>query len=153
MSKRDRHAQILEVIQSHRVTSQEALRALLHERGTEVTQATLSRDMRELRLVKSPGADGVGFYSSPEEWNSTPSLESLLPALFHSADGVDHLLVVRTMKGGAQTVAAGIDWEEWPEVLGTLAGDDTILLILRDPRSLNEIKSRIEAMASPRRTT
>jgi transcriptional regulator of arginine metabolism len=150
MSKRDRHKQILEVVRSHRITSQEALRELLHERGTEVTQATLSRDMRELRLVKVPGADGVGFYFSPEEWDSTPSLESLLPALFHSAEGVDHLLVVRTMKGGAQTVAAGIDWEEWPEVLGTLAGDDTILLILRDPAKLDEVKGRVEAMAAPR---
>ena len=150
MSKRDRHKQILEVVRSHRITSQEGLRELLHERGTEVTQATLSRDMRELRLVKVPGADGVGFYFSPEEWDSTPSLESLLPALFHSAEGVDHLLVVRTMKGGAQTVAAGIDWEEWPEVLGTLAGDDTILLILRDPAKLDEVKGRVEAMAAPR---
>jgi transcriptional regulator of arginine metabolism len=150
MSKRDRHKQILEVVRSHRITSQEALRELLHERGTEVTQATLSRDMRELRLVKVPGADGVGFYFSPEGWDSTPSLESLLPALFHSAEGVDHLLVVRTMKGGAQTVAAGIDWEEWPEVLGTLAGDDTILLILRDPAKLDEVKGRVEAMAAPR---
>ena len=150
MSKRERHKQILEVIQSHRVTSQEALRELLHERGTEVTQATLSRDMRELRLVKVPGADGVGFYFSPEEWDSTPSLESLLPALFHSADGVDRLLIVRTMKGGAQTVAAGIDWEEWPEVLGTLAGDDTILIILRDPEKLEEVKARLESIASHR---
>jgi transcriptional regulator of arginine metabolism len=150
MSKRERHQQILEIIRSHRVTSQEALRELLHERGTEVTQATLSRDMRELRLVKVPGADGVGFYFSPEEWDSTPSLESLLPALFHSADGVDHLLVVRTMKGGAQTVAAAIDWEEWPEVLGTLAGDDTILIILRDPAKLGEVKGRVESMAAHR---
>jgi transcriptional regulator of arginine metabolism len=150
MSKRDRHKQILEVVQSHRVTSQEGLRELLSERGTEVTQATLSRDMRELRLVKVPGADGVGFYFSPEEWDSTPSLESLLPTLFHSAEGVDHLLVVRTMKGGAQTVAAGIDWEEWPEVLGTLAGDDTILIILRDPGKLDEVKGRLQAMATPR---
>ena len=150
MSKRERHKQILEVIQSHRVTSQEALRELLNERGTEVTQATLSRDMRELRLVKVPGADGVGFYFSPEEWDSTPSLESLLPALFHSADGVDRLLIVRTMKGGAQTVAAGIDWEEWPEVLGTLAGDDTILIILRDPEKLEEVKARLESIASHR---
>jgi transcriptional regulator of arginine metabolism len=150
MSKRERHKQILEIVRGHRVTSQEALRELLHERGTEVTQATLSRDMRELRLVKVPGADGVGFYFSPEEWESTPSLESLLPALFHSADGVDHLLVVRTMKGGAQTVAAGIDWEEWPEVLGTLAGDDTILIILRDPAKLEEVKGRLEAIALPR---
>jgi transcriptional regulator of arginine metabolism len=106
--------------------------------------------MRELRLVKVPGADGVGVYSSPEEWDTTPSLESLLPALFHSADGVDHLLVVRTMKGGAQTVAAAIDWEEWPEVLGTLAGDDTILLILRDPGALPEVRVRLEAMAAHR---
>ena len=149
MNKRDRHAQILELVRTHRVTSQEALRTLLSERGTEVTQATLSRDIRELRLVKAPSADGTGVYSSPEEWESTPSLESLLPALYHSADGVDHLLIVRTMKGGAQTVAAAIDWEEWPEVLGTLAGDDTILIILRDPTVLDEIRRRIEAMARP----
>lgn len=149
MSKRDRHAQILEVLGEHRVTSQEALRELLHARGTEVTQATLSRDMRELRLVKVPGADGPGFYSVPDEWDSTPQLEFLLPTLFQSAEGVDHLLVVRTMKGGAQTVAAGIDWEEWPEVLGTLAGDDTILLVLRDASALGRVKARIEAMASP----
>ncbi len=150
MSKRDRHRDILDLVSTSRVTSQERLRELLRERGTDVTQATLSRDIRELRLVKSPGADGVGYYSSSEEWDSTPSLESLMPALFHSAEGVDHLLVVRTMKGGAQTVAAAIDWEEWPEVLGTLAGDDTILLILRDPGTLSLVKARLEDMASRR---
>ena len=151
MSKRDRHAQILDVLKGHRVTSQEALRELLLERGTEVTQATLSRDIRELRLVKVPGADGTGHYSLPDEWESTPPLESLLPTLFQSAEGVDNLLVVRTMKGGAQTVAAGIDWEEWPEVLGTLAGDDTILIILRESETLDTIRERIERMAAPRR--
>ena len=97
MSKRERHQQILDVLRAHRVGSQEALRALLQERGTEVTQATLSRDMRELRLVKVPGADGSGYYTSPEEWDSTPSLDSLLPALFHSAEGVDHLLIKETV--------------------------------------------------------
>lgn len=147
MSKRERHEQILDVIRRHRVTSQEGLRELLQDRGTEVTQATLSRDMRELRLVKVPGADGAGFYSSPQEWDSTPPLETLLPTLYHSAEGVDNLLVVRTMKGGAQTVAAGIDWEEWPEVLGTLAGDDTILLILRSRAFLDEVKRRLESLA------
>ncbi|MDX1648165.1 MAG: arginine repressor [Longimicrobiales bacterium] len=150
MSKRERHRQILDVIRSHRVSSQEALREILLERGTEVTQATLSRDLRELRLVKVPGADGHAYYSVPEEWDSTPSLDSLLPALFHSADGVDNLLVVRTMKGGAQTVAAGIDWEEWPEVLGTLAGDDTILIILRDASQRPVIQERLEEMAARR---
>lgn len=149
MSKRDRHAQILDVLREHRVTSQEALREILHERGTEVTQATLSRDIRELRLVKVPSADGTGHYSLPEEWESTPPLESLLPTLFQSAEGVDNLLVVRTLKGGAQTVAAGIDWEEWPEVLGTLAGDDTILMVLRNAAALPAVQERIERMANP----
>ena len=147
MTKRDRHAQILEVLRKNRVTSQEALRELLHARGTEVTQATLSRDIRELRLVKVPAADGTGHYSLPEEWESTPPLESLLPTLFLSADGVDHLLVIHTMKGGAQTVAAAIDWEEWPEVVGTLAGDDTILIVLRDPAALPDLKEKVERMA------
>jgi transcriptional regulator of arginine metabolism len=149
LSKRDRHAQILEVLKVHRVTSQEGLRELLQAEGTEVTQATLSRDIRELRLVKVPGADGTSHYSLPDEWESTPSLESLLPTLFQSAEGVDHLLVVRTLKGGAQTVAAGIDWEEWPEVLGTLAGDDTILIILREAEALDAVRARLLRMAAP----
>lgn len=147
MTKRNRHAQILAILREHRVTSQEALREHLVEQGTEVTQATLSRDIRELRLVKVPAADGTGYYSLPEEWESTPPLESLLPTLFHSAEGVDHLLIVHTMKGGAQSVAAAIDWEEWPEVMGTLAGDDTILIVLRDPAALQDLKRRLESMA------
>ncbi|MDH3205586.1 MAG: arginine repressor [Gemmatimonadota bacterium] len=147
MSKRERHEQILEILRENTVTSQEALRELLQARGMEATQATLSRDIRELRLVKVPAADGSGHYSLPEEWESTPPLESLLPTLFLSADGVDHLLIIHTMKGGAQTVAAGIDWEEWPEVLGTLAGDDTILIVLRDPASLPSLKAHVERLA------
>jgi transcriptional regulator of arginine metabolism len=83
----------------------------------------------------------------PEEWEGTPPLESLLPTLFQSAEGVGNLLVVSTLKGGAQTVAAGIDWEEWPEVLGTIAGDDTILIILRDATFLDRVRRRLEQMA------
>ena len=147
MSKRIRHQKILEVLKQHRVTNQEALKDLLRADGTDVTQATLSRDMRELRVVKVTGADGVPHYSSPDEWESTPTLASLLPTLFESAEGVGHLLVVKTLKGGAQTVAAGIDWEEWPEVLGTLAGDDTILVVLKDPSFTSAVQERIEEMA------
>ena len=147
MSKRIRHQKILEVLKQHRVTNQEALKDLLRADGTDVTQATLSRDMRELRVVKVTGADGVPHYSSPDEWEITPTLASLLPTLFQSAEGVGHLLVVKTLKGGAQTVAAGIDWEEWPEVLGTLAGDDTILVVLRDPSFTSAVQERIEEMA------
>ena len=147
MSKPVRHGQIVQAIKTHRVTSQEGLREILHAQGTDMTQATLSRDIRELRLVKVPDADGASHYSIPDEWESTPALQSLLPTLFHSAEGVSHFLVVRTMKGAAQTVAAGIDWEEWPEVLGTLAGDDTVLLILRSPKAVAGVQARIEQMA------
>jgi transcriptional regulator of arginine metabolism len=147
VKKRVRHVLILDIIKHNRIASQEALRERLQEQGTDVTQATLSRDIRELRLVKVPSADGTPHYSLPEEWGTTPPLEALLPTLFTSAEGVGNLLVIRTMKGGAQTVAAGIDWEEWPEVLGTIAGDDTILLILRDASQLESVHQRLQHMA------
>jgi transcriptional regulator of arginine metabolism len=123
------------------------LRTLLEKEGIVVTQATLSRDLRDLRLVKVPGAEGGGHYTLPEEWENSPPLEALLPTLFVSAEGTGNLLVVRTMTGGAQAVGLGIDWEEWPEVLGTIAGDDTILLILRDADQMEEVRSRILCIA------
>lgn len=147
VSKRDRQGSILDVIREHRVTSQEALRELLAERGIEVTQATLSRDIRELRLVKVPGAEGASHYTLPEEWENTPPLENLLPTLFLDAEGTGNLLIVKTMTGGAQAVALAIDWEEWPEVLGTVAGDDTILVVVRDEEHLPVVRDRLEEIA------
>lgn len=146
--KRERHGVILEVIRQHRITSQEGLRELLEARRIEVTQATLSRDMRELRLVKVPDPDGSSHYTLPEEWeNNKPPLETLLPTLFVSAEGVGNMLVLRTMTGGAQPIALAIDWEEWPEVLGTIGGDDTILLILREAAAMDVVQARLEAIA------
>jgi len=150
VSKRDRQGAILEIIRNKRVTSQMELRDLLIGEDIEVTQATLSRDLKDLRLVKIPAAAGRGHYTLPEEWEHTPPLETLLPTLFLSVDGTGNLLVVRTMTGGAQAVATGIDWEEWPEVLGTIAGDDTILLILRDVEHLGLVRDRILEIAGAR---
>lgn len=148
MGKRERHTAILELVREHRVASQEHLRELLAERGFDVTQATLSRDIRELRLIKVPDAEGRSHYTlPPESWDQSPALTRLLPALFVGAEGTGNLLVVRTLSGGAQAVAEALDWEEWPEVLGTLAGDDTILIILRDPAKLALIQQRIEDLA------
>ena len=147
MSKRARHEAILEAIRAQRVTNQGQLRELLEKAGFAVTQATVSRDMRELRLVKVPGAEGIAHYTLPGEWESTPPLQSLLPALYESAEGTGNLLVVRTMTGGAQAVALAIDWEEWPEVLGTIAGDDTILIICREASRVPEVQRRIEEIA------
>ncbi|HEX7048694.1 MAG TPA: arginine repressor [Longimicrobiales bacterium] len=148
MGKRERHAAILDLVHGHRIASQEHLRELLAERGFDVTQATLSRDIRELRLVKVPDAEGGTHYTlPPDAWELTPQLTRLLPALFVSAEGVGNLLVIKTLTGSAQPIASAIDWEEWPEVLGTVAGDDTILLILRDAAHLPVILRRIRDLA------
>lgn len=147
MSKRARQTAVLEIVRQERVGSQEALREFLLERGIDVTQATLSRDIRDLRLVKVQGADGHPYYTLPDEWENAPPLERLLPTLFISVEGAGHLLIVKTMTGGAQAVGLGIDWEEWPEVLGTIAGDDTILLVLRDAEKMDLVVDRIQKIA------
>lgn len=147
MSKKQRKDVILDLVRTHRVGSQAALRELLSERGIEVTQATLSRDMAELRLIKVMGSDGGSHYSVPEGGELTPALEALLATLFVSAESSGNLLVVRTMTGGAQAVGLAIDAEGWPEILGTVAGDDTILLVLRDGAGAPEVEARLYAIA------
>lgn len=117
-------------MRSRRIPSQEVLRELLVAEGFDVAQPTLSRDIRELGLVKMPDEEGGSVYTVPPDvTDPTPTLRRLLPALYLGADGVGNLLVVKTLTGGAQPVAVAIDWEEWPEVVGTIAGDDTILVI------------------------
>jgi len=148
MAKPERHERIRELVQRHRVSSQEHLRQLLAEDGVDVAQATLSRDIRELRLIKVPDAEGHTHYTlPPEAWDASPPIQRLLPTLFVGAEGTGNLLVVRTLSGGAQAVAEAIDWEEWPEVLGTIAGDDTILLVLRNPDYVAPVQKRLEELA------
>jgi transcriptional regulator of arginine metabolism len=143
-----RHAAILDLVRTQRISSQEVLRERLAQRGFEVAQATLSRDIRMLGLIKVPDEEGGSVYTVPSNvTDPTPTLSRLLPALYLGADGVDNLLIVKTLTGGAQPVAVAIDWEEWPEVVGSVAGDDTILLILRDRGHLPTITARLEELA------
>lgn len=146
-SKMKRHQAILELIRTQRVHSQDELRLLLSERGLEVTQATLSRDLRELRVAKLPHAEGDSYYAAPESEAGSPALERLLPHLLVTAEGVDNLIVVRTLAGGAQAVAEALDMEEWPEILGTVAGDDTILIVLRQAQARETLIQRIDRIA------
>jgi transcriptional regulator of arginine metabolism len=146
--KPQRHSSILNLVRTNRISSQEVLRELLADRGFEVAQATLSRDIRELGLVKVPDDEGGSVYTIPSHMaEPTPTLSRLLPALYLGYDGVGNLLVVKTLTGGAQPVAAAIDWEEWPEVVGTIAGDDSILIVLRSPEHLPTISSKLENLA------
>jgi transcriptional regulator of arginine metabolism len=145
--KLQRQAFLLEIIRGERIPSQETLRERLGDRGIEVAQATLSRDLRELGIIKMADDEGSHYAVPADVTDPTPTLTRLLPALYLGAEGVDNLLVVKTLIGGAQPVAVAIDWEEWPEVLGSVAGDDTVLLILPKPEYLPRIIARLEELA------
>ena len=148
-NKRERHATIRELVESRVVGSQEELRRLLVQRGWDVTQSTLSRDLREMRLARVPTPDGGVRYSVTDtgEEEERPALAVLLPQLFANVDGVGELVVLHTLAGGAQPIDVAIDAEEWPEILGTLAGDDTILLICRSAAARERVIRRLRALA------
>ena len=145
--KRSRQTAILRVIKERRVPHQEALRQLLAEAGFPVTQPTLSRDIRDLRLVKVTGTGGKPHYTLPEEWDHVPPLDSVLPTLFVSSEAVGNMVVVRTLSGGAQAVASGIDWEEYDGLAGTIAGDDTVLIILRSGGAARSVVKELGKLA------
>ena len=154
--KRDRHSVILELVAAHPVGSQEELRRLLSGRGWDVTQSTLSRDLHELRLARVPTADGVRYATTSGgrgdgeagrgEAGRT-ALESLLPQLFARIDGVGELVVLHTVPGGAQPIAVALDSARWPEVMGTIGGDDTILIVCRSAAAREETIARVRQIA------
>ena len=147
-SKRERQQVLLEVIGRQAIGTQEGLRLALVSRGVEATQATLSRDLRELGLVRASGDDGPR-YVLPERLagDDTPSLDFLLPELFASVDGVGDLVVLRTLASGAQPIAEAIDAAEWPEVMGTIGGENTVLIVCRGAEARVAVMSRLRALA------
>lgn len=146
VEKTERQQAIREIISARDVTSQEALRRQLAKRGWDVTQSTLSRDLRELRIARIPGDDGSVRYAFPEgngHDDSSAELEAMLPALLVDAQGVGVLAVARTRRSGAQPVAEALDLLEWPDVMGTIAGDDTVLLICRSAGARTRVVKRL----------
>ena len=141
--KPQRHTVIRELLLDSVVASQDELRHKLAKRGFHVTQATLSRDIHELRLSKGP--DG---YSKPRsgthEENTLPGIREVLRSFGLEVRQALNQLVLITRTGGAQPVAAGIDYEDWPEVIGTIAGDDTVLVICATAGTAAALKQKIE---------
>ncbi len=143
---------IREVLASSPVASQDELRRKLRRRGIHVTQATLSRDIHELRLSKGPGGyslpNGNGSVSAiaASEEDQPPSLTEMIDSFGVRVRHAMNQVVVTTVMGGAQPVAAALDREEWPEVVGTIAGDDTVLVICSDPRHATEVQARLRTM-------
>ena len=148
-NKTDRQNTIRELVDTRAVASQEELRRLLRQRGWDVTQSTLSRDLREMRLARVPTADGGARYATTEAGPDPDraTLDTLLPQLFDRIDGVGELLVLHTVPGGAQTIAFALDSEAWPDLLGTIAGDDTILMICRSAQAREKLARRIRTLA------
>jgi transcriptional regulator of arginine metabolism len=141
--KSQRHNAIKDLLVKTSVTNQDALRRKLAAKGIHVTQATLSRDIRELKLMKGPG--GYALPAGIEEEDDLPSLEDVLENFGLEVRQAQNLLVILTTMGGAQPVAAAIDQQEWDDVLGTIAGDNTVLLISSDARKAESLRARIEA--------
>jgi transcriptional regulator of arginine metabolism len=152
-----RHNAIRELVTHAQVASQDELRRKLRRRGFAVTQATLSRDIHELRLSKGPSgytsssgsrSNGSGASGSSQavEDNSPPSVAEMIESFGLRVKQAMNQVVVGTVMGGAQPFAAALDYEAWPEVVGTVAGDDTVLVICPDIRRATEVESRLRTM-------
>jgi transcriptional regulator of arginine metabolism len=146
MSKLSRQKTILELLDEGPIPSQEELQRRLHKRGFEAGQATLSRDIRELGLAKSaegyalPGRDAAATESD------LPPVSRLVREFVTSVRAAQNLLVTKTSIGSAQPVAAALDGENWPEAIGTIAGDDTILIVCENNRAAGRLADRIQEM-------
>ncbi|OYV72154.1 MAG: hypothetical protein B7Z72_05405 [Gemmatimonadetes bacterium 21-71-4] len=148
INKIARHAAILELTGAHTIGSQEELRRQLAKRGVGVTQATLSRDLRELGLLRVPTDAGARYVLPGMLTDDTkPSLDALLPQLFASIAGVSELVVLHTVASGAQPISEAIDAENWPEVLGTVAGENTILVVCRSASARQSVVTRLTQLA------
>lgn len=148
-AKQERQVAIREIISARAIASQEELRQLLVERGWEVTQSTLSRDMRDLGVARLATGSGVRYttaeVAAPSDDRAT--LASILPQFFARLDSVREFIVVRTRIAGAQPIAEAIDAEDSPDVLGTIAGENTILVICRSDAARERVARRLVGMA------
>jgi transcriptional regulator of arginine metabolism len=144
MNKGQRHIKIREIIAENDVETQDELVDQLKSLGYNVTQATVSRDIKELHLVKVPMADGRYKYSLPadQRFNPLNKLKRLLIDAFIKLDTASHFIVLKTLPGNAQAVGVLIDNLDWEEILGTICGDDTCLIICRSEESTNVIRNR-----------
>jgi transcriptional regulator of arginine metabolism len=149
LTKYDRHNAIRELVASMPVTSQDELRRKLVRKGFDVTQATLSRDIHEMHLYKGPNGyalpNGNGLAAEDED-DDLPSVEDVLSSFGLKVKQALNQLVLITTNGGAQPVALAIDHEDWDEVVGTIAGDDTILIICPDQKRASVLRDRLEEM-------
>ena len=139
-----RQSAILRILREQRVANQDELRRALAASGITVAQATLSRDIRELGLVKQVDPSGGGFYVVPAEGPLRPDLAGTLRTWLVSFEGVGPLLVLKTVPGGATAVALAVEQAGWSEVVGAIPGADNVLLVTRNELGRKAIERRID---------
>lgn len=145
MNKNFRQGQILKIIRAKSIFTQEELARALAELGIQATQVTLSRDMRELALVKTP----EGYRQLPAETGG-PSLADVAEEYLQDIRVAQNLVVLRTSPGNANTLAIAIDREEMDDVVGTIAGDDTILIVTKDATEAGKFRQKMLDLISAR---
>ncbi|WP_184403550.1 transcriptional regulator AhrC/ArgR [Geomicrobium halophilum] len=148
MTKGQRHVKIRELLNEQDIDTQEELVFQLREAGFNVTQATVSRDIKELHLVKVPMIDGRYKYSLPADkrFNPDEKLKKNLFDSFVSIDYTDHLIVLKTLPGNADAIGSLIDHLNWEEIMGTICGDDTILIICKEIQQAPAVTNRLLEM-------
>ena len=145
MKKQERHRVIRDLIETANIETQEDLARALEEKGIRVTQATVSRDIKELRLIKIPGHQSTYCYARPGKHESAVN-ERMIRLLSDSTVSISYagqIIVVKTLSGSANVACEAIDNMNWKEVLGTIAGDNTIFLVVRNETDAAEIAARI----------
>ncbi|MDD4296244.1 MAG: arginine repressor [Ruminiclostridium sp.] len=146
--KYNRHAKILDIIENYDVSTQDELADKLREQGLDVTQATISRDIKELRLVKVMDSEGKTKYTviNNDSGVLSEKLLSVLRGGYVSSDYANNILVIKTLPGMASAVASSIDSLGWMAIIGTIAGDDTIMIITRAERIAEELQEKISQL-------
>lgn len=149
VDKRIRQDKIREIITSRAIETQQLLTEALLEMDIEVTQATVSRDIKEMRLIKVTADGGRSRYACPNEEVNFPTknrLEQLLAEAIIRIDSSENIIVLKTLPGTANAICAALDNAAWPEIIGTLAGDDTILVVVKPKEAVASCRQKIEAM-------
>ncbi|CUH94287.1 hypothetical protein P22_0353 [Propionispora sp. 2/2-37] len=144
-----RHSKIKEIVEHKAIETQEDLAEALRREGIEITQATVSRDIKELMLIKVPVGDGRYRYAFPLEQNVVFSQSRMARMFQDSVVLLDHsqnMIVLKTLPGTAQAVASTIDCSKWPEILGTVAGDDTIFVVVKPPEAVQEVLNKFQKL-------
>jgi len=146
--KTARHAMVLDIISKYDIETQDELAEHLRRNGFDVTQATVSRDIKELRLIKVLGENGTYKYATVDKAESG-LVDRFMRMFAHSVISITHtgtLVVIKTLSGSANAAAEAIDSLRWPEILGSIAGDNTIFVAVRDEADVPQVVEKFRSM-------